>query len=388
LKSRGMDKLHPLIMFKSDLDKCMKCGFCRELCPAIGFYNWEANSPRGRLQLLKALMDREMRRTSSYLSDRLYSCMTCAYCFRRCPAGVKTHEAFEAARAMLANRGEAPKEHSKLLENISRFGNPLGEPRERRRDWLPSGMELSEKPEILYWAGCMASYRVKETATSMARILEAAGLGFTTLGDEEGECGSVLIRMGHWTEAKKIAEENKKKIKGVGAKTLVTSCPACFKTFISDYPKLFGINLKLEIQHSSVLLERLINANKITPPKLKLKAVYHDPCYLGRHLNVYDPPRKVIKAIPGADLKEHPKSRWLSACCGAGGAGSFKYTHENSAIGQAAKRVEQLKGTGAEAIVTACPFCVMSLRNGAEELGEDIPIYDLPVLFDSQNIKR
>jgi len=382
LKSRSGGRLHPLTMFKGDLDKCMKCGFCRELCPAIGFYNWEANSPRGRLQLLKALMDRELRSASTYVSDRLYFCMTCAYCFRRCPAGVKTHEAFEAGRAMLVSQSKTPKEHGKLLENISRFGNPLGEPRERRGDWLPSGVELSDKPEILYWAGCMASYRVKETAASMMRILEAAGLGFTTLGDEEGECGSVLIRMGHWTEAKKIAEENKKKLEEVGAKMLVTSCPACFKTFINDYPKLFGINLKLEIVHSSVLLERLIDAHKIAPLRLNLKVVYHDPCYLGRHLNVYDPPREVIKAIPGVDLKEHPKSRWLSACCGAGGAGSFKYTHENLAIGQAAKRVEQLKGTGAEAIVTACPFCVMSLRKGAEELEEDIPIYDLPVLFE------
>lgn len=388
MKSGSGDTFHPLTMFKGDLDKCMKCGFCKELCPAIGFYNWESNSPRGRLQLLKALMDRELRRVSSYMSDRLYFCMTCAYCFRRCPAGVKTHEAFEAGRAMLVSQGKAPKEHSKLLENISRFGNPLGEPRERRGDWLPSGVELSDKPEILYWAGCMASYRVKETATSMARILETAELGFTTLGDEEGECGSMLIRMGHWTEAKRIAEENKTKLEKAGAKILVTSCPACFKAFINDYPKLFGINLKLEILHSSMLLERLIAANKIAPPRLNLKAAYHDPCYLGRHLNVYDSPRKVIKAIPGVDLKDHPKSRWLSACCGAGGAGSFKYIHESLAAAQAVKRVKQLKGAGAEAIVTACPFCVMNLRKGAEELGEDIPIYDLPVLLEEQNFKR
>ena len=388
MRSRSRDSLHPLTMFKGDLDKCMKCGFCRELCPAVGFYNWEANSPRGRLQLLKALMERELPRASNYLSDRLYFCMTCAYCFRRCPAGVKPHEAFEAARAMLASQGKAPKEHGKLLENISRFGNPLGEPREARGDWLPSGTELSDKPEILYWVGCMASYRVKETAISMARILEAAGVGFTTLGDEEGECGSVLIRMGHWTEAKRIAEENKKKLEEVGAKMLVTSCPACFKTFINDYPKLFGINLKLEIVHSSVLLNRLIGEGKIAPSRLNLKAAYHDPCYLGRHLDIYDPPRKVIKSIPGVDLKEHPKSRWLSACCGAGGAGSFKYVHEDLAVSQAAKRVKQLKGTGAEAIVTACPFCVMNLRKGAEALGEDIPIFDLPVLLEEQNFKR
>jgi len=301
---------------------------------------------------------------------------------------VKTHEAFEAARAMMVIQGKAPKEHSKLLKNISKFGNPFGEPRQGRGDWLSSGIELSDNPEVLYWAGCMASYRLKETATSMARILGAAGVSFTTLGDEEGECGSVLIRMGHWIEAKRIAKENKTKLEETGAKTLVTSCPACFKTFANDYPKLFGIELKLEILHSSQLLERLIGAGKMTLPKLNLKVAYHDPCYLGRHLNIYDPPRKVIKAMSGVDLREHPKSRWLSACCGAGGAASFKYTHESLAVEQAAKRVKQLKGTGAEAIVTSCPFCVISLRAGAEALGEDVPIYDLPVLLGNQNLKH
>jgi len=388
LKSGSGDKAHPLNMFKSDLDKCMKCGFCRDLCPTSGFYNWEANSPRGRIQLLKALMERELPGASSYLIERIYSCMTCAYCYRRCPAGVKTNEAFEAARAMLVTQGKSSKEHSKVLRNILNFRNPFGEPQNRRGNWLPSGIELSDNPEILYWAGCMASYKLRQTATSMVGILETAGLDFTTFGDEEGECGSVLMRMGYWTEAKRTAEENKAKLEASGAKTLVTSCPACFKTFINDYPKLFGINLELEILHSSQLIERLMNTGKLTPPRLDLKIAYHDPCYLGRHLNVYDPPRRVLRAIPGVDLKEHPKSRWLSSCCGAGGAASFKYAHESLAIDQAAKRFGQLKATGAEAIVTACPFCVMSLREGAEKLGDSLPVYDLPTILQDQNVKH
>ncbi len=388
MKLGSENRFHPLTMLKSDLDKCMKCGFCRELCPATGFYNWEANSPRGRIQLLKALMDRELPTASGYLSDRLYSCMTCGYCFRRCPAGVKTYEAFEAAKAMKVIQSKAPQEFGKLLKNISKFGNPFGEPREKRGDWLPSGIELSDNPEILYWAGCAASYRLKDTAISMTRILEAAGINFTTLGYEEEECGSVLTRIGQWTEARKIAENNKEKFEKVGAKLLLTSCPACFKAFVKDYPKLFGIDLKLEVLHSSQIIERLISAGKLAPPRLNLKVTYHDPCYLGRHLNVYDSPRKVIKAIPGVELKEHPKSRWQSTCCGAGGAASFKYAHESLANEQAGKRVKQLKWTGAEAIVTACPFCVMSLREGAEKLSEDMPIYDLPVLLAEQNVKH
>jgi Fe-S oxidoreductase len=360
----------------------MKCGFCKELCPASSFYDWEANSPRGRIQLLKALIEGELLNASSYLIERLYFCMACAYCFRRCPAGVKTHEAFEAAKAMLVNQGKALREPSKILENISKFRNPFGEPQKGRGGWLPSGIELSNKPEILYWAGCMASYKVKEIAIAMARILESFGVSFTILGDEEGECGSILIRMGYWDEAEKIAKENKAKLESIGAKTLVTSCPACLKAFINDYPKLFNINLNLEILHSSQLLERLMNAKKLL--KLNLKVAYHDPCYLGRHLGIYDAPRKVIKKV--ADLKEPSKSRWLSFCCGAGGAGSFKYIHKGLAIEQAVKRIKQLKE--AEAIVTACPFCVTNLREGAEKLGGDASIYDLSVLLEKALSKR
>ncbi|MBS7655641.1 (Fe-S)-binding protein [Candidatus Bathyarchaeota archaeon] len=371
------NNLYPLSMFKSDLDKCMKCGFCRELCPASSFYSWEANSPRGKIQLLKALMEGELSSISNYLIERLYFCMECAYCFYKCPAGVKTYEVFEAAKAMLAAQGRV--KHEKIIENILKFQNPFGKPQNDRGKWLPSEIELSDKPEILYWVGCVNSYRLKEAAIAMAQILNASKENFTILGNEEGECGSILIRMGYWSEAKKIAEENKAKIENIGVKTLVTSCPSCLKAFINDYPKLFGINLKLEILHSSQLLENLINAGKLKPSRLNLKVAYHDPCYLGRHLGIYNSPRKVINAIPGIELKEPSKSKGLSFCCGAGGAGSFKYIHEDLAIEQAAKRINQFKE--AEAIATACPFCVINLREGAEKLGKSIPIYELSALL-------
>ncbi|HID16962.1 TPA: (Fe-S)-binding protein [Candidatus Bathyarchaeota archaeon] len=385
MKPSGLNKFRPLSQLKEELDKCMKCGFCRELCPAAGLHGWEANSPRGRIQLLKALLEGELPDASNYLIERIYFCMTCSYCFHRCPAGARTWEAFEAARAMLKNWGKAPGGCAKPVSNILSFGNPFGEPLEAKGDWLPSGVEPSGEAEILYWAGCAYAYRLKEEAAAMARILDAAGLKFAILGADEGDCGSLLIRLGYWEEAKKVAEENKAKVRKVGARILATPCPACFKTFAEDYPKLLGVDLTkdlgLRLLHSSQLFEELIAKGKISPSKLSLKLAYHDPCYLGRHLNVYEPPRKVLKSIPGIKLKEHPKSRWLSSCCGAGGSSSFRFLHEAEAVKQASKRVKQFKELGVEAAATACPFCTLNLRDGAKALGEEIEIYDLSTLL-------
>lgn len=385
MKSSGLNKFHPLSQLRGELDKCMKCGFCRELCPAASLHGWEANSPRGRIQLLKALLDGELPDASNYLIERVYFCMTCSYCFHRCPAGVRTWEAFEAARAMLKNWGKAPSGCANPVSNILNFGNPFGEPPGSRGGWLPSGVKLSEDAEILYWVGCAHSYRLKEGAAAMAQILDAAGVKFTTLGSNEGDCGSLLIRMGYWDEARKLAEENKAKMEEVGARLLATPCPACLKTFAEDYPKLFGVDLTkdlgLKLLHSSQLFEELMAEGKISPSKLSLRLAYHDPCYLGRHLNVYEPPRRVLKLIPGVKLEEHPKSRWLSSCCGAGGSSSFKLLHEAEAVKQASRRVEQFKELGVEAVATACPFCTLNLREGAKALGEEIEIYDLSTLL-------
>jgi Fe-S oxidoreductase len=219
----------------------------------------------------------------------------------------------------------------------------------------------------------------------MTKLLNLSGIKFRTLGKSEGDCGSLLIRMGYWDAAKEIAEENKSNFKEMKIKTVVTSCPACIETFVNDYRRLFQIDLTkdlgLKFLHSSQILEQLINEGKLSPPKLNLKVAYHDPCYLGRHLQIYNPPRKVIRSIPGVDLMEPPQSRALSSCCGAGGSQSFKFMHEEEALNQALRRVKQFEEIGVDSIVTACPFCTMNLREGAERLEKKINVYELSTLL-------
>ncbi|MEM3575326.1 MAG: (Fe-S)-binding protein [Candidatus Bathyarchaeia archaeon] len=373
----------PLKGYFGDLEKCVRCGFCRELCPVGDLYPWEANFPRGKVQLLKALAKGNLG-VSDYVIDRMYFCTTCGYCSKRCPSGVRTNEAFEAARAAFVALGlRTPGEHLRIVGSVLKLGNPFGEAEEDRERWIPPWLKAGGRAEVLYWAGCMASYRLEETAVSTAKILNAAGLDFITLGRAEGDCGSILIRTGHWREAEKLARENARKFDGLGVEALVTSCPGCFRTFANDYPRLFGIDLErdlgLEILHSSQLFERLLKEGRISASGIDMKVAYHDPCHLGRHMGVYDPPRNTIRGA-GAEIIEHSKSRWLASCCGAGGG--FRSAHGELSIRQATRRAKQLSDLAVDAIVTACPFCVVNLRRGIEKLGRDMPVYDLPTFLE------
>ena len=371
--------------YYDDVFKCMRCGWCRGLCPVQDFVNREANAPRGKIQILRALFEGDLPNISNYAIERLYFCTTCAYCLWRCPSGVKTTDIIEAARATLVNLGYAtPPAHKRILENIREVRNPFGEPREKRAEWLPTDVKLSERAPTLYWAGCMASYRVTDTAVTTTKVLEASGVDFTILGPGEGECGSVLIRTGHWGTVKELAQENKRLFKDIGAKTLVTSCAGCYRTFSHDYPMKFGVDLHKElgikILHSSQFFEHLIRERKLKPKELKLTVAYHDPCHLGRHLGVYDSPRNVLKAIPGITLKEIPsRNRFLASCCGAGGG--FRSAFPELSIKQAARRIEQAQQAKIDALVTACPFCVENFKEGMKQIEKPVPVYDLPELL-------
>jgi len=378
-------KLSSLKDYYDDIFKCMRCGWCRALCPTHDFLNREANAPRGKIQILRALLDGDLTEISDYAVERLFFCTTCAYCLWRCPSGVRTTDVIEAARAAFVSLGCAtPSIHRRILESIENFGNPFGESREERMRWLPANISLPKKAPILYWAGCMASYRVTETAIATVNILKASGVDFTALGSEEGECGSVLIRTGHWNAVEDLAHENERLFKDTGAKILVTSCAGCYRTFSHDYPKRFGVDLHgelgMEILHSSQFFEHLVREGKLTLGELKMRVAYHDPCHLGRHSGVYDAPRNLLRAMPGIALEEIPsRNLSLSSCCGAGGG--FRSAFRDFAVKQAARRIEQAQQAKVDAIVTACPFCVENLNDGMKHVKEPMPVYDLPELL-------
>ena len=212
---------------------------------------------------------------------------------------------------------------------------------------------------LLYFRGCTAREKLNSISKATERILRAANIKFETLDDEKC-CGSVLLRTGFLDDAIEQMNSNLKDLEG---KVILTSCAGCYKTLKEDYKKYLGIDLK--VIHISQLLEQLIKEDKISlKGKDNLKVTYHDSCHLGRHAGEYEAPRNVIKAI--SDLVEMENIREKSRCCGSGGGVKSAYGDLSNSI--ADLRIKEAKGTDADLLVTACPFCKLNLNENSEDL--------------------
>ncbi len=327
--------------------------------------------------LLRGLLYDAIELTDT-IKNRLYFCSICGICKEKCPPGVDTPTIFREIRENLVEHGEVMENHKQVLTNIQQANNPFGEPHENRLAWIPPDIELPETAETLYFAGCMSSYRTKETAINTVKLLKASGIDFTVSKDEIC-CGSVLFNTGFTGMAKEFATTVADLINSNGVKNIVTSCAGCYRMLKMEYPETFGLKLNAEIYHTSQLLEKLINEGRLTPNQMNMRVAYHDPCHLGRHMNEYDAPRRVILSIPGIELVEFPESRELTHCCGAGGG--VRSAFRDYSVEIAAERVKQANELGVDAIVTACPFCALNLRDGADLIKQNIPVFDLPELI-------
>ncbi len=334
------------------------------------------------MSLIYGLITNELK-PSMTIVDKIYLCTTCRYCYVKCPAGLEVDRIIEVARYELTKITIAPPEAHKIISSkIDNYNNPFGEPQFDRIKWLQreSAMKLPEKAKVLYWVGCMASYRVQDTAITTTKILRHANVDFTILGTEEGCCGSVLLRTGQRNPVvNKYARINVEKISAKGVETLVTSCAGCFRTFSKDYPEIVG-DLPFEVLHVSHYIERLIKDRRIEFKEgLPMRVTFHDPCHLGRHVGVYDAPRNVIKAIPGVELVEMVNTREEARCCGAGGGLRSAFRELSITIAAHRLKADALP-IGAKVLVTPCPFCILNFEDATKVYGIGIDILDLTEL--------
>jgi Fe-S oxidoreductase len=276
-------------------------------------------------------------------------------------------EAVEAARKDLNAAGHAGEIHKKIAGAIAKFGNPFGEEASRRE-------VLGGEPhqaEIAYFTGCTAAYRSKETSQAGISILNKLGVDYTLL--DEVCCGTVLARLGFPDEdIERQVNANIDAIAATGAKTVIFSCSGCYRMFKKEYPRFRELPFKA-MHFTEWLAEQDL---KLKPYEKTI--TYHDPCHIGRHMDLYDAPRDVIKKIPGATYVEMKDNRNTARCCGGGGGVRANYPELSSQI--AAKRIEQAEI--ADVLVTACPFCVNNLKVGKENLGAKVEIRDLVEVID------
>ncbi len=384
-----MSEFPHVMAYQEDLWLCARCGDCsladkivasnREIfhpCAVKNVLGFEAYTARGRIMIINDLLAGKLQVTED-LVNWAFTCTTCKNCQETCTAtadGIRMAEITEALRQdLVAKKHDMPK-HRTIEESIEKEGNPYKEPREKRLE-LFGDRQWPEQAEVVYFVGCTSAYREKEIALDTVALLDKAGVEFTILKDEEC-CGSVLHRLGREGPFDRSAKKNIRNIKDTGAKVLVTACAGCYRTWKIDIPKN-GHQYDFEVLHITEFLDRLVAEKKIafSAPK-GLRVTYHDPCHLGRHAEVYEAPRRVIDSVRNVERVEMLTNKRYAHCCGAGGG--VKSSHGDLANKVAAKRIQEAEDTGAELLVTACPFCHRGLQDGAEFARSDMKILDLP----------
>ncbi|MEK6207618.1 MAG: heterodisulfide reductase-related iron-sulfur binding cluster [Chloroflexota bacterium] len=377
---------------------CTECGRCSDNCPALA--TGKLLDPQKivldiRDQLLrdgpKLLADQKAETTppAHYVEtkpEELWACTTCAACVEACPVTIEhIDKIVDMRRHLTLMEGSAPPEAQRAMTNIERAGNPWGEPRETRGDWAKdlNVPTFAEKPdaEYLYFVGCAASVdrRNQKVARALVQVLRAADVSFAILASEETCNGDPARRIGNEYLWQTQAQQNIDTFKKYGVRKVIASCPHCFNTIANEYPQLGG---NYEVIHALQLVDRLIADGKLKVGRGMSEAVaYHDPCYLGRHNDIYDEPRAVMDALPGVQRVEiEPHNRERGFCCGAGGGRMWMEEKVGQRVNH--RRVEQLLAlnSGATKVASGCPFCLIMLEEGVGAKGVQEQIRPVDVL--------
>ena len=345
---------------------------------------------------------------SEELRDIVYKCTECGNCAVSCKF-LNTLEPLEIItklreKLVEAGCGPMPKQQA-YIEYIKKENNPYNEPHNTRMNWIPEDIKIDPSAKILYYVGCTSSYRRKEMAIAATRIMNAAGVSFNILQNEEICCGSPVLRTGDIKNFKDVLNKNLDVIESKGIETIVFSCAGCYDTFKVDYPLYRKYNFR--VLHIVEFFEELLQKGQLQlTEEVPLVATYHDPCHLGRNAEryedwdgevvqlmplisinvppkpkrtgskgIYNAPRNILSKIPGLKLKEMERIKEYAYCCGAGGG--VKSAFPDMAINTAKMRIKEAEDTGADIIVSACPFCSTNLQDGISESGSHLKYYDI-----------
>ena len=343
---------------------CFQCGLCDVVCP------WN----RVRQFSIRKIIREATFGLTEIDGEDIWRCTTCGRCPERCPRGVKQIEVGISLRRVATEYEVFPtsvRSARTARASLISEGNPLQGERQKRADWakgLPV-KNFTEGMEILYFVGCYLSYdpRMKKVAAATADLLNKARVDFGILGSQENCCGESIRKTGSEEVFKNLARENIKTFIDNGVKRILVSSPHCYHTFKNEYPEFM---VDFEIVHISQFLCELINEGKLELiNEVAKKVTYHDPCYMGRHNDIYDEPREVLKKVSGLELIEMPDSRKNSLCCGGGGGRIWMDTPMEERFSDL--RLKQASGIGAEVLVTSCPYCITNFEESRLNLEYD-----------------
>jgi len=390
---------------------CSQCGYCVDQCDQFYGRGWESQSPRGKWFWLREFIEGR-ERWSQEMVDTFITCTTCEICDTRCSAVLPIEPSWMKLRGRLIEddkRMTLPP-FEMMSAALRDEGDIWAGYRKNRADWFPEDLWEAHGPQhaadTVYFAGCTASYVERDIGVGTVRLLDAAGVDFTYLGEKELCCATPMLVAGKWEQFESVMRSNIASVLAAGASTVTTSCPACdmmWRTVYPEWAAKLGIDYPITVRHYSELVADKIAAGEFafpaTPPlrdqsgkpsgkkggkkagttdaagePRKTRVTWHDSCHIGRASGVYEPPRELIRANPNAEFVEMPFNREEAHCCGSV-LTLLKDPAVAADIGEA--RLREAQEVGAETILALCPCCQFQLRVSAQAKGIDIDVVDL-----------
>ncbi len=388
-----------------DFASCTECGRCQSQCPA-----WNTGKPLSPKMVILDLRDHTFAKAPYILAssdeareklpdsvkaeaerplvgpadvaviddDVLWACTSCGACVEQCPVDIEhVDHIMDMRKYQVMIESSFPSELNQLFKGLEQKGNPWNMSPSGRMDWakdLPfevktvgGDVEDLTEVEYLFWVGCAGAYedRQKRTTQAVAELLHIAGVEFAVLGDGETCTGDPARRAGNEFVFQMLAQQNAEVLKEAKATKVVATCAHCFNTLKNEYSQ---VGVELDVMHHTQLLNRLVRDGKLTPVAPAdsslngQKITYHDPCYIGRHNDIYEPPRELLASIPGTTYAEMPRNKTKSFCCGAGGAQMWMEERIGTRVNE--NRTAEAVATGADQIAVGCPFCHVMLSDG------------------------
>ena len=383
-----------------DMASCTECGRCQSQCPA-----WHTDKPLSPKLLIMAMRDHALANVpndepivgTTITPDVLWSCTSCGACVEECPVDIEhIDHIVNMRRFQVLVESEFPAELGATFRNLEKAGNPWGANRSDRDAWIAEcdfpirviEDVIPEDVEYLFWVGCAGAYeeRAKKTTKAVAELLYMSGTSFGVLGKRETCSGDPARRAGNEFLYQILSRENIETLEQTfgsrGVKKVVVTCPHCFTTIGRDYKQQ---GFELQMVHHTQLLNTLIKEGKLktSPHKSDQKLTYHDPCYLGRHNQIYQPPRELLEST-GVEVTEMPRNQERSFCCGAGGGRMWMEETLGTRINL--NRVDEAIATGADQVAVACPFCRVMVSDGMTARESSTEVLDVAQVL-LKNIK-
>lgn len=360
---------------------CARCGYCVSTCEQFSGRGWESHSPRGKYAYLREVIAGREKFDQKMINTFLL-CTTCEVCNTRCQLNIPIEHNWMAMRGKLINEEKRMTfpPFEMMAASLRGEKNIWAGKRENRADWIPEEIKpkIKEKADVLYFAGCTASIVNSDVAISTVRILDKAGIEFSYMGKDEACCGIPMKMAGKWDLFEEIFEHNVTEAKKRGARTIITSCPACGLVWKELYPSLArkkGIDYPFKVKHyTEVAAEALAKGELKFEHEIKAKITFHDSCHAGRAQGIYEPPRELLAAIPGVELVEMEHNRETGLCCGSVLTliGEMPVAPKLGGV-----RIQEAMNVDADSILALCPCCQVQLRASAKANNMDIPITDL-----------